>query len=50
MKRRRFHQRRFYLIIQDDSKRPLCLMAQTGLNDEYLIVSWSGNLIQKKTF
>ncbi len=35
-----------YIFIQDDSKRPLCLMTQTGLNDEYLVVSWFGGIFE----
>ncbi|CAF0781195.1 unnamed protein product [Rotaria sp. Silwood1] len=43
-----YRNQQYYLLFtqyetEDDNKRPLCLMTQTGLNDEYLVVSWFGN-------
>ncbi|CAF0839907.1 unnamed protein product [Rotaria sordida] len=43
-----YKNQQFYLLFtqyetEDDNKRPLCLMTQTGLNDDYLVVSWFGN-------
>ncbi|CAF2078436.1 unnamed protein product [Rotaria magnacalcarata] len=43
-----YKNQQFYLLFiqyetDDDSKRPICLMTQVGLGDEYLVVSWFGN-------
>ncbi|CAF0726691.1 unnamed protein product [Adineta steineri] len=42
-----YKNQQYYLLFtqyetDDDTKRPTCLMTQTGLNDEYLAVSWFG--------
>ncbi|CAF1054515.1 unnamed protein product [Adineta ricciae] len=42
-----YKNQKYYLLFtqyetEDDSKRPSCLLTQTGLKDEYLIVSWFG--------
>ncbi|UJR33698.1 hypothetical protein I4U23_021127 [Adineta vaga] len=42
-----YKNQQYYLLFtqfetEDDSKRPLCLMTQIGLKDDYLVVSWFG--------
>lgn len=36
--------RKTFDFLQDESKRPICLMTQTSLNDEYLLVVWFGTI------